>query len=501
MTTLFPTIVSSIEDYAYLHNGSVYYQIQTKISTGGAKPLRTEAWRRFSDFDELHNNIKNVRLPWFPSKMFGTDPLLRMEKLEIYLNQVFECCGGDPEYFPECLSEFVRLPNFSNKKGIQIAGLKENNKKLVVDKALVRDVDLRTTPQKGKPFVEPEIPTGFFNNIQNCYDELERVVPLKKGMQGWENLGSKDDINVMVCNEASPPMRKVTAKLNCPPRAVHEILWKASSYKEVFNLKSLENLGRIDNHTKMEHMVRKSMLLPSRDIVLLRHWRVNREGEIAHTEFDVDHPEVPIGEKHVRAQQSIGGTFIVPIKNNPMACKVVIVSNYDPQSFELPGILRKRVNAHTAWAMTESFVKLRNMIADYDMRSTLVKGPLFNSPSFSGQNFCPPGVSLVQYQNFEEREASRGRTRQRGRVYRKSISPSFRSKSDKHQVMPRARSTSRYHRENKEAFEGFAEEELERKFFHSEGFQQLKSQQVHETGINYIGYFLLLVVTLWALLY
>ena len=431
--------------------------------------------------------------------MFGTDPLQRMEKLEIYLNQVFECCGGDPEYFPECLSEFVRLPNFSDKKGIQIAGLKENNKKLVVDKALVRDIDIRTTPQKGKPFVEPEIPTGFFNNIQNCYDELERVVPLKKGMQGWENLGSKDDINVMVCNEATPPMRKVSAKLNCPARVVHEILWKASSYKEIFKLHSVQNLGKIDNHTKMEHMIRKSLFLPSRDIVLLRHWRVTREGEIVHTEFDVDHPEMPIGEKYVRAQQSIGGTFIVPVKNNPMACRVVIISNYDAQGFNLPDVVMRRVNKTSAWAMTDAIAKLRHMINDYDMRNTLVKGPLFNSPSFSGKNFCPPGVSLVQYKNFEEREATRGRTRQRGRVYRKSISPSFRSKAGRPQSMPRSRSTSRFLKDDDEELDEMLDREMvDKKFFHSEGFQKLHAG-ADESTFNYVGYFLLLSMVMWMI--
>lgn len=76
-----------------------------------------------------------------------------------------------------------------------------------------------------------------------------------------------------------------------------------------------------------------------RDFCTIVHTRRLQDGTYVVLNRAVTHPEAPVNNKFVRGAIVLGANIIRPIKDNPKACELTMITQVDPGGFAPPMIL------------------------------------------------------------------------------------------------------------------------------------------------------------------
>lgn len=386
-----------VNSHRYDRSNISKYKIVTEFKNNkNNKVEQVVVYRRFSEFHSLHKQLrkdgynKDVYPVSLPSRVWDTDPSLRLSKLEIYLQKAALSLAPNEVTKSTIPLPFLKFLDISDKN----FGKKEDNFKV----------------EYGTPIINEK----YKEKIDSVFDEILKIEKIKDGENGWKKIGSNKNFQWLAHpgDKNTPGNRKVEGIIKrCPPRMLHNLFFDVDVVKKMeSNINTIETVEKIDEHTTIEFCVMKSIMfmgkffinniffvnyiffllliifififiLACRDVCMLRHWRVLEDGTIVHVEFSVETDKSPpIGDKgRVRATLTVGGCIIRKVEGDPNSSQFCRINNMDPQLGDaVPDYALNQVNEFTSSMLAKNFQILEKLVLKKNPNKILAKGPLVN---------------------------------------------------------------------------------------------------------------------------
>jgi hypothetical protein len=188
---------------------------------------------------------------------------------------------------------------------------------------------------------------AFVKNASELTDMTKVVSELAVTKEGWEHFATNRNVVIDRKSGASSADIMVRGRgiIEAPAESVLICLWDLAM-KKLYDamFEKYGTVGVIDSQTEIHYhrYAGVPLLVAPRDFVLLAHWEKNDDGSYVIAAKSVDVKDVPHVSGVVRAEMSIGGFLIRPLKDNPLSTEICLVGNTNLKG-RLPNMICRQV--------------------------------------------------------------------------------------------------------------------------------------------------------------